>query len=203
MPNSIGAMTHLCFMLLFFRKGSKDEPSYWMVPIMPLCNNMIIPNSLGGHPILGKNVKSPIRLTRRNALAKSINASIAAVVCAGALEEFPLPNFTISVGILSLPEALRQESMLMAVRSSSIVGCASCSSMAGSGVVYWMALSLTTFSLEKKLLIVFRPSLHLFAAVLDDLTGGRLERRDFDGTGTEGFLYHFVRRPVFPLPAAD
>ncbi|GFR66032.1 hypothetical protein ElyMa_005547300 [Elysia marginata] len=81
MPNSVSARTHPCFTPLLIWKGSEDQPSYWTVPTMPSRNEMIILRSLGGHPILGRSVKSPFRPARSNALVKSMNARYSGRLC--------------------------------------------------------------------------------------------------------------------------
>jgi hypothetical protein len=67
---------------------------------------------------------------------------------------FPLPSTvaedhgSVQGGIPPLPCAFSQDSVLMALLSSSMIGSKSSSSMVGSGVVFSIAVSMTTFSLE-------------------------------------------------------
>ena len=73
-PNSVRVSTHPCFTPFLIGNRSDAEPSCWTVPFMSSWKNVMIFNSVIGHPILCSIMKRPFLFTRSKALVKSTKA---------------------------------------------------------------------------------------------------------------------------------
>ena len=74
MPNNVGASTQPCLTPLLTGKGSEVPPLKHTVLWMPSWKDVVMPSSLGGHPIFRRSLKRPSLLTKSNAFVRSMKA---------------------------------------------------------------------------------------------------------------------------------
>ena len=71
-PKSVGASTQSCLKPFFMGNGSDKFPLNETVPFISLWKDSIMLASFGGNSTLGKILNRPSKLTRSNALVRSI-----------------------------------------------------------------------------------------------------------------------------------